>query len=117
VRKIGAAGIADKDRRAAARESFQPVHRRPGQIFLVSHVSGQDDLPAFVLADQVFEARRDGYPVLRGVGFDRGDGESVNVAAFDRPGAAQGGGDRDEPRAGGKVERAPARDKGGLSRR
>ena len=109
-RKIGAARVADEHGRPAAREPAQPFRRLLGDVSFVGDVPRQDDLPALVGADQIFETGRDRDAVLSGVGFDRRDRESVDVAGLDRRRAAQRGGDRDKPGTGGEIERALARE-------
>ena len=117
MRKIGSARITDKHRRRAARERREPVHRGVGEVLLISDVAGQHDVPPFITADEVFEARRNGDPVLGGVGLDRGDGEGVDIGGLDRGRAGFGRRDRNEPGPGGEIEDPLALDQIGMVER
>ena len=52
-RQVGPPGIADQDLCAACVQVGQPGHDAPGEVALVADVTGENDVPAFILPDQV----------------------------------------------------------------
>ena len=108
VREIGPARIADEHGRATPGKRREPAGHRVRHVLLVGHVSGQHDVPALVRAGQVFEPGGHGDPVFVGVGANGRAGEGVDVGRLDRSRAGERGGDGDEARAGGEIERPAA---------
>src|ERR1700737_1896711 len=109
--KISAPRIAEQDEAATRRQNPQPsgdpLRHRP----LVADIAGGDDLPPRIDAvEHIRCGHRDRDPVQRSVRGNRRGSEMIDLSGDYGGGAGLGRSDRNEPRAGAKVEHGAAGD-------